>query len=45
MERGVRIQDAAHRVIAWIDEQYVETVPIDSVSKLILQTGTVLVPA
>ncbi len=44
MECGARIRDTAHQVIAWIDEQYVETVPVDGVSKLILQAETELVP-
>jgi hypothetical protein len=44
MECGARIRDTAHHVIAWIEEQYVETIPIDDVSKLILQAETELVP-
>jgi hypothetical protein len=45
MECGVRIRDAAHQVIAWIDEQYVEAIPVDGVSAVILQDKAELVPA
>jgi hypothetical protein len=44
-ECGERIRDAAHQVIAWIDEQYAEVVPVDGVGTLILQAETELVPA
>jgi hypothetical protein len=29
MECGVRIRDAAHQVIAWIDEQYADAIPLE----------------
>jgi hypothetical protein len=45
MESGARIRDAAHQVIAWIDEQYVETIPVDGVSAVIHQGEAELVPA
>jgi len=45
MESGARIRDAAHQVIAWIDEKYVETIPVDSVSAVILQDEAELVSA
>ena len=45
MESGARIRDAAHQVIAWIDEKYVETIPVDGVSAVILQDEAELVPA
>ena len=45
MECGARIRDAAHQVIAWIDEKYVETIPVDGVSAVILQDEAELVPA
>jgi hypothetical protein len=45
MESGARIRDAAHQVIAWIDERYVETISVDGVSAVILQAEAELVPA
>jgi hypothetical protein len=45
MESGARIRDAAHQVITWIDEKYVETIPVDGVSGVILQAEAELVPA
>jgi len=45
MECGVRIRDAAHQVIAWIDEQYVDAVSVEGVSTVILQEEAELVPA
>lgn len=45
MECGARIRDAAHQVIAWIDEKYVETIPVDGVSTVIQQDEAELVPA
>lgn len=45
LECGERIRDAAHQVIAWIDEQYDDVVPVDGVGTLILQAETELVPA
>jgi hypothetical protein len=45
IECGARIRDAAHQVIAWIDEKYVEINPVDGVSTVILQEEAELVPA
>jgi hypothetical protein len=45
MESGLRIRDAAHQVIAWIDEKYVETIPVDGTSVGILQAEAEFVPA
>jgi hypothetical protein len=45
MECGERIRDAAHQVIAWIDEQYVDPIQVDDVSRVILQNEAELVPA
>ena len=45
LECGERIRDAAHHVIAWIDEKYVETIPVDGASAAFLQDEAELVPA
>ncbi|MGA2503200.1 MAG: hypothetical protein ABSG01_03820 [Anaerolineales bacterium] len=44
LECRARIRDAAHQVIAWIDEQYAEVVPVDGVSTLTLQAEAEFVP-
>jgi hypothetical protein len=44
MECGARIRDAAHQVIAWIDEQYAGSVPVDGLSTLMSTPETELVP-
>ena len=41
----VRIRDAAHQDIAWIDEQYVETAQFCSVNLALLQDEAELVRA
>jgi hypothetical protein len=45
LECGARIRDAAHQVIAWIDEQFADAAPVEDVGNLILQFETELVPA
>jgi hypothetical protein len=45
MECGARIRDAAHQVIAWIDEQYVDGNPGDGVRAVFLQDEAELFPA
>lgn len=45
LECGERIRDAAHQVIAWIDEQYADVVPVVGTGTHILQTETELVSA
>ncbi len=42
MECGLRIRDAAHQIISWIDEQYVEIVAVEGASLTILQDKTEL---
>jgi hypothetical protein len=44
MESGARIRDAAHQVIAWIDEKYVDTIPVDGMSEVIHQDEAEFVP-
>ena len=44
LECGARIRDAAHQVIAWVDEQYTEIVAVDEPSTIIFQAETELIP-
>jgi hypothetical protein len=45
IECGERISDTTHQVIAWIDEQYAEAIPVDGESAVILQDEAELVLA
>jgi len=44
LECGARIRDAAHQVIAWVDEQYTEIVTVDEPGTIIFQAEAELIP-